>query len=144
MSQAALKEKDADDVAMIEAVREATVSELGYFLNPSELFHAIALKGSNQIDINNEGVGHNFILADLTKILKNIEQSTLETDSADDFRFSHPILSGGSIRFASSFSNSYCCRSMLLHQTLQPSFSRSLSDAYCDISYFLAYRSLTL
>jgi len=69
----------------VEAVREATVSELGYFLKPSELFHAIALKGSNQLDTNNEGEGYNFILADLTKILKNIEQSTLGTDSADDF-----------------------------------------------------------
>jgi type I restriction enzyme M protein len=82
---AALKEDDADGVEIISAVREATVSELGYFLKPSELFHAIALKGSNQLDTNNEGVGHNFILADLTKILKNIEQSTLGTDSADDF-----------------------------------------------------------
>jgi type I restriction enzyme M protein len=31
------------------------------------------------------GDSHNFILGDLTKILKNIEQSTLGTDSADDF-----------------------------------------------------------
>ena len=80
-----LREEDAEGALMIEEVRKATVSELGYFLKPSELFHAIALKGSNQLDTNNEGVGHNFILADLTKILKNIEQSTLGTDSADDF-----------------------------------------------------------
>jgi type I restriction enzyme M protein len=82
---AELKEDTAEGAEYVEAVREATVSELGYFLKPSELFHAIALKGSNQLDTNNEGEGYNFILADLTKILKNIEQSTLGTDSADDF-----------------------------------------------------------
>ena len=69
----------------IEALEEAALDELGYFLKPSELFHAIAMKGSNQQDANNEGATHNFILGDLTKILKNIEQSTLGTDSADDF-----------------------------------------------------------
>ena len=31
------------------------------------------------------GESFNFILGDLAKILKNIEQSTLGTDSADDF-----------------------------------------------------------
>ncbi|MHB0990273.1 MAG: type I restriction-modification system subunit M [Burkholderiales bacterium] len=69
----------------IEALEEAALSELGYFLKPTELFHTIALKGSNQLDTNNEGDGHNFILGDITRILKNIEQSTLGTDSADDF-----------------------------------------------------------
>lgn len=69
----------------IEALEEAALDELGYFLKPSELFDAIAMKGSNQHDGNNEGTTHNFILGDLTKILKNIEQSTLGTDSADDF-----------------------------------------------------------
>lgn len=82
---AELKEDTAEGAEIVEAVREATVKTLGYFLKPSELFKAIALKGSNQLDTNNEGEGHNFILADLTKILKNVEQSTLGTDSADDF-----------------------------------------------------------
>jgi type I restriction enzyme M protein len=43
---AELKEDTADGAEYVEAVREATVSELGYFLKPSELFHAIALKGN--------------------------------------------------------------------------------------------------
>lgn len=80
-----LNEKTEEGSAYIEAVQEASVSELGYFLKPSELFHAIALKGSNQHDSNNEGQTHNFILSDLARILKNIEQSTLGTESADDF-----------------------------------------------------------
>lgn len=82
---AALEENTEEGAQIVEAVHEATVKELGYFLKPSELFHSIALKGNNQIDSNNEGENHNFILPDLTRILKNIEQSTLGTDSADDF-----------------------------------------------------------
>ena len=82
---AALQESKQADMDMIDAVQEATVEHLGYFLRPSELSHAIAMKGSNQLDSNNQGDGHNFILDDLTKILKNIEQSTLGSESEDDF-----------------------------------------------------------
>ena len=82
---AAIKESTKEGQAYIAALEEAALGELGYFLKPSELFHAIAMKGSNQEDEHKQGEGHNFILADLTKILKNIEQSTLGTESADDF-----------------------------------------------------------
>jgi type I restriction enzyme M protein len=82
---ASLDENSDEGAEIIEAVKEATVKELGYFLKPSELFHAIAKKGNNQADTHSQGEGHNFILGDLTRILKNIEQSTLGTDSADDF-----------------------------------------------------------
>ncbi|MDI1362697.1 N-6 DNA methylase [Methylotenera sp.] len=82
---AEINEATSEGQAYINALEDAAVNELGYFLKPSEMFHAIAMKGSNQLDSNNEGASHNFILGDLTKILKNIEQSTLGTDSADDF-----------------------------------------------------------
>jgi type I restriction enzyme M protein len=82
---ASLDENSEEGAEVIEAVKDAAVKELGYFLKPSELFHAIALKGNNQADTHAQGEGHNFILPDLTRILKNIEQSTLGTDSADDF-----------------------------------------------------------
>ncbi len=82
---AEINENTAEGKAYINALDEAALDELGYFLKPSELFHAIAMKGSNQLDTNGAGDSHNFILGDLTKILKNIEQSTLGTDSADDF-----------------------------------------------------------
>jgi len=82
---ASLDENSEEGAEYIEAVKDATVKELGYFLKPSELFHAIALKGNNQADTHLQGEGYNFILGDLTRILKNIEQSTLGTDSADDF-----------------------------------------------------------
>jgi type I restriction enzyme M protein len=80
-----IKENTKEGKTYIEALEHAALSELGYFLKPSELFHAIAQKGSNRKDSNDDSEAHNFILDDLTKILKNIEQSTMGTDSADDF-----------------------------------------------------------
>jgi len=63
----------------LEAIEEACKEELGYFLNPNELFSHIAKKGNGELGSNT------FILGDLTRILKNIEQSTLGTDSAEEF-----------------------------------------------------------
>lgn len=82
---AELDEHTEDGAEIVQAVHDAAVSELGYFLKPSELFHAIAMKGNSQGDSDADGEQYNFILPDLTRILKNIEQSTLGTDSADDF-----------------------------------------------------------
>ena len=62
----------------LEAIKEESVLQLGYFLKPSELFHAIAKRG------NGNGK-KKFILDDLANILNNIEQSTMGTDSEDDF-----------------------------------------------------------
>jgi len=80
-----LNEKNQKDQTYIEAVKDASLSDLGYFLKPSDLFSQIAKRGSNQNDSENIGSKHNFILDDLTRILKSIEQSTLGTDSEDDF-----------------------------------------------------------
>lgn len=80
-----LKDDGKTGTEYIKALQDAALDELGYFLKPEELFHAIAMKGSNQVDSGNTGDDHNFILGDLAKILKNIEQSTLGTDSEDDF-----------------------------------------------------------
>ena len=80
-----LNDKNQRDQTYIEAVKDASLSELGYFLKPSDLFSQIAKRGSNQNDSDNIGQKHNFILDDLTRILKSIEQSTLGTDSEDDF-----------------------------------------------------------
>ena len=77
--------KEGKDDEYITALEDACLDELGYFLKPSELFHYIATNGSNQNDSNNEGISHNFVLGDLTKILKNIEQSTLGTESEEEF-----------------------------------------------------------
>lgn len=61
----------------IEAIKEESLENLGYFLKPSELFSEIAKRG-------NSG-SNNFILADLQKILTNIQLSTMGTQSEEDF-----------------------------------------------------------
>ncbi len=64
----------------LEAIREESLEQLGYFLKPSELFSEIAHRGNN-----GHADGKNFILEDLKGILNNIEQSTMGTESEDDF-----------------------------------------------------------
>jgi len=63
---------------LLEAVKEEAIAHLGYFLKPSELFDELAKRG------NGNG-SSNFILQDLAQILKHIEQSTMGTESQDDF-----------------------------------------------------------
>ena len=64
----------------IEAIKEESLSKLGYFLKPSELFSQIAKRGNADVEGQT-----NFILEDLGKILTSIEQSTMGTASEDDF-----------------------------------------------------------
>lgn len=64
----------------IEVIKDEALETLGYFLKPSELFSEIAKRGNG----DTEGEA-NFILEDLSKILKSIEQSTMGTASEDDF-----------------------------------------------------------
>lgn len=68
---------DEDD---LDAIREESLLKLGYFLKPDELFSSIAKKGNANTE--NES---NFILEDLETILNGIEQSTMGTESEDDF-----------------------------------------------------------
>lgn len=71
-----VEEKSTDGHEILDAVREASIDALGYFLRPSELFSQIAKRGSKP---------GQFILADLTKILNNIQRSTMGTESESDF-----------------------------------------------------------
>jgi type I restriction enzyme M protein len=64
-------------------VKESAVDELGYFLTPAELFHAIAAKGNHKQE--GDESSDSFIIADLMRIFNNIEQSTQGTESADKF-----------------------------------------------------------
>ncbi len=69
----------------IEAVKEEAILKLGYFLKPAELFSEVAKKGGSKMPAINADSASNFILDDLQLILKHIEQSTMGTDSQDDF-----------------------------------------------------------
>jgi len=70
------KHKNKKD--LLAAVKDEALDALGYFLKPSELFSELARRG------NAEGKTK-FILADLSKVLTNIQQSTMGTESEDDF-----------------------------------------------------------
>lgn len=80
----------------IEAIREEALVKLGYFLKPSELFSAVAKRGNNLEKVDEElnaafdttetyHTQANFILEDLQNILNNIQNSTMGTESEEDF-----------------------------------------------------------
>lgn len=80
LSQDGLKYEDVDESKaegkqIIEAVRTAALDKLGYFLTPSELFHNLARRGAQSGNL----------VAELESILRDIERSTMGTDSEDDF-----------------------------------------------------------
>lgn len=77
-----IDEASENGQAMLEAIKEESLDKLGYFLKPSELFSEIAKRGNGNGE--KEGVS-NFILEDLQKILINIQNSTMGTDSEEDF-----------------------------------------------------------
>lgn len=64
--------------AYLEAIKDEALDKLGYFLLPSELFSEMAKRG------NAEGKSK-FILDDLGKVLTHIEQSTMGSESEEDF-----------------------------------------------------------
>ena len=78
---------DYAKVTMVEdiaAIEQESLEKLGYFLPPQELFSAITKKGNIKIE-DGEEAASNFILDDLERILTNIENSTMGTESEDDF-----------------------------------------------------------
>lgn len=81
LTQDEVKFTDIDETteegqAYLEAVKEESLNKLGYFLKPSELFSEVAKRGAKP---------NQFIIEDLTKILNNIQRSTMGTESEDDF-----------------------------------------------------------
>jgi len=88
-------EKTTEGQEIIEAIKEEALDTLGYFLKPSELFSAVAKKGGFTSTSSAQATGsatedgnesaNNFILEELSQILNHIEQSTMGTESEDDF-----------------------------------------------------------
>lgn len=71
----AVKETTADGAEMMDVIKEDSIENLGFFLKPSELFSVVVQKGKEK----------GFIIQDLKDVLKNIEQSTMGSESEDDF-----------------------------------------------------------
>lgn len=72
--------KKVTDKETLDAIKEESLLKLGYFLEPSQLFSVLAAKGN--ADIESES---NYILEDLKAVLNHIEQSTMGTESEEDF-----------------------------------------------------------
>jgi len=71
-------EGHTQEAELIDALKDAALDKLGYFLAPSELFSELARRG-------NAGGKNQFILGDLAKVLTHIEQSTMGSESEEDF-----------------------------------------------------------
>jgi type I restriction enzyme M protein len=80
-----IKEKTKEGKAYLAAIKENALLELGYFLKPSELFHELTKRGNGKDKDDKKEGESNFILGELAQILNHIEQSTMGTDSEDDF-----------------------------------------------------------
>ncbi|MDF1569074.1 MAG: type I restriction-modification system subunit M N-terminal domain-containing protein [Spirochaetaceae bacterium] len=68
------------DPETLDAIRDESVQTLGYFLKPEELFSELARRGN--ADTEEES---NYIIEDLQAVMNHIEQSTMGTESEEDF-----------------------------------------------------------
>lgn len=72
-----LDENSEEGKEYLEAIEEIALENLGFSLKPSDLFHVLSDRGNSAED--------NFILEDLQRVLNSIEQSTMGTESEEDF-----------------------------------------------------------
>lgn len=92
-----LREGTEEGDEVLDAVRAEAVDELGYFLKPAELFASIAERGGRK--------GDNFILEDLTRILENIQKSTMGAASEEDFNHLFEDMDLGSTKLGRTVSD---------------------------------------
>ena len=71
---------EVTDQETLDAIKEESLLKLGYFLLPQELFSVLAKKGN--ADTESES---NYIIEDLQAVMNHIEQSTMGTESEEDF-----------------------------------------------------------
>tara|TARA_B110000027_G_scaffold59769_1_gene64405 strand:- start:4231 stop:5769 length:1539 start_codon:yes stop_codon:yes gene_type:complete len=67
-----INEDTSDGKELLDAIKDDAIDSLGYFLKPTELFSSIVKRTDS-------------IIEELETILNNIEQSTMGSESADDF-----------------------------------------------------------
>lgn len=76
-----IQENTKDGKEYLHHIKVACVGHLGFFLKPTELFSYLVQKGKG--NIKNQDT---FILEALKKVLSTIEQTSVGTDSEDDFK----------------------------------------------------------
>jgi type I restriction enzyme M protein len=86
-----LDESSEEGQEYLEAIKEESITELGYFLKPSELFSSLAERALGARKAHDENLADedfeasNLILEDLTQVLNSIERSTMGKESEEDF-----------------------------------------------------------
>ena len=76
-----IKESTKEGKIILEEVKKACIGYLGFFLKPTELFSYLVKKGKGEIKDQNT-----FILEDIKNVLNTIEQTSMGTESEDDFK----------------------------------------------------------
>jgi len=76
-----INEETDEGKAYLKNIKDDCVEELGFFLKPTEIFAYLVKKGRGEIKGKD-----NFILEDLKNVLNKIEQTSMGTDSEDDFK----------------------------------------------------------
>ncbi len=74
-----IKYIELDDEEIIEEIEQDSLENLGFFLRPNELFRYLIKKGKGEFGEDR------FILEELAKTLKAIEDRTYENESSEDF-----------------------------------------------------------
>ncbi|MBV1788441.1 type I restriction-modification system subunit M [Marinobacterium sp. D7] len=133
-----IDEKSDEGKAMLEAIKEEAVEELGYFLKPSELFGSIARRGAHQ-SADGTDIVDNFILDDLTRVLNSIERSTMGTESEDDFDqlFEDLDLTSSKLGRTEKAKNDLIAKIMLHLDSIDFALSDSDSDVLGDAYEYL-------
>ncbi|MEM1324547.1 MAG: type I restriction-modification system subunit M [Bacteroidota bacterium] len=72
--------KKITDEETLNYLRDDSLQTLGYFLLPHQLFSVLAAKGSGKLEDSD-----NYIIDELQEVLKYIENSTMGSESEDDF-----------------------------------------------------------
>ncbi|MFA6172409.1 MAG: type I restriction-modification system subunit M N-terminal domain-containing protein [Kiritimatiellales bacterium] len=74
------------DQELLAAIKNESLETLGYFLLPDQLFDALAKKGNSKESKAGEAeAASNYILDELDAVLTHIEQSTMGTESEEEF-----------------------------------------------------------
>lgn len=74
------------DKELLAAIHDESLETLGYFLLPDQLFDAMAKKGMSKEEKEGEAeAASNYILDELDAVLTHIEQSTMGTESEEEF-----------------------------------------------------------
>lgn len=81
ITYAEIKEDSNEGKEYLDHVKSRCIDTLGFFLKPTELFSYLVKKGKGEIKGQ-----ENFILEDLKNVLNTIEQTSMGTDSEDDFK----------------------------------------------------------